>query len=63
MKRKGLSFSIEEVVAFALAVFVGVIMISIILPLIMAQDQPTMCIGPFKGTASILADMTGVDLC
>jgi hypothetical protein len=61
--RKGTSLPINSVVAFLIAIIVGVVILVVILPLITAQQGTGACVGPYKGVASVLADMTGVNIC
>lgn len=63
MKRRGATLPINSVVAFVIAIIVGVVVLAIILPLIQSQQNTSACLGPYKGVAAVLADMTGVNIC
>jgi len=60
---KGVSKTINSTVSFAIAIFVGIVLLAVLLPLILSQGESGACVGPFKGTASVIADITGVDMC
>ena len=61
--RKGINLPINSVIAFAIAITAGVVVLAIILPLILSQEGAAHCSGPFRGVASVLSDMTGVTVC
>lgn len=58
------AFSIDKVLQLALAIFAGVIILGILLPMIMSQNASSGCGTPYtRAVASILADMTGANIC
>jgi len=58
-----MNLPINSVIAFAIAITAGVVVLAIILPLILSQEGAAHCSGPFRGVASVLSDMTGVTVC
>jgi hypothetical protein len=60
--RKG-SLPINGVVSFAIVLFVAAIISSILFTQLYSLEGLGPCVGPFKGVASVLADMTGANMC
>lgn len=60
--RRG-SMPINKTVGFALAVIIGVVILSVVLQTMFGLMDFGACSGPFKGLFSTLADMTGADMC
>jgi hypothetical protein len=63
VRRKGATLPINSVVAFVIAIIVGVVVLAIVIPLLQSQQGASACLGPYKGVAAVLADMTGVNIC
>lgn len=62
-KRKGASLPINATIAFVIAIIAAVVFLAVVLPILTSQEGATGCVGPFKGVASVLADMTSVNIC
>lgn len=60
---KGVSLSINQVMILLIAVMVGAVVLVVVLPLILNQNSTSSCVGPYRGVASVLADMTGTAIC
>ena len=63
VKRKGSNLPINATVGFVIAILAGVVFLGIVLPLLMNQEGASQCVGPYKGVASVIADMTGINIC
>jgi O-succinylbenzoate synthase len=61
--RKGAEFTQFQVLALAFSVMFAVVFLAVVLPPVKAQETTSTCVGPFKAVASVLADMTGADIC
>ncbi|WP_414836663.1 hypothetical protein [Candidatus Nanohalococcus occultus] len=57
------SIPITVVVKLVISIFAALILITVIVPLLQAQRGNTMCVGPWRATASMVADMTGRNIC
>ena len=60
--RKG-GIPINASVKMFLVVFVAAIFLAVVLPLLYNAEGASGCVGPFKGVASVLADMTKINIC
>lgn len=56
-------FSLAFVLKAFLAVSFGIIILAGFLPIMLGLEDFGWCSGPFKGLASVIADMTGQDMC
>lgn len=57
------SIAIDTTVEYAIYVLTGVVFLAVVLPLVMTQQGTSACVGPFKAVGSVLADMTGSNIC
>lgn len=48
---------------FALGAMVTAMVLAILIPALMGLEGMDGCVGPFKALASVIADMTGNDMC
>mgnify|MGYP006290913243 CR=1 FL=1 len=60
---KGASLPINTVSALALSIIGAVFFLAVVLPLLMSQQGQGMCVGPYKMFASMIADMSGANIC
>lgn len=45
------------------SVFAGAVVLFVVVPMLQATNGNSMCVGPWKATASMVADMTGRNIC
>ena len=63
MKNRKGNQAITGTTTLLLAIFIGVIVLAVVSTLLSSVEGQGPCVGPFKGVASVLADMTSADMC
>lgn len=63
MSSRKANIPINSVAYLVASIFAAAVVLTIVVPLLQSTKGNTMCIGPWKATASMIADMTGQNIC
>lgn len=62
-KSKGITLPINATAWLIGSVFATAVVLAVVVPMLQNMQGDVMCMGPWKATASMIADLTGKNVC